>query len=303
MAEATAEAKAPRNWRDIGLAYLLLAPSLVIFAVFVFYPLARTAWLGLYTTDFFGTNRVWVGPSQYVDALTSEGFKDSFWTTVQFVLLTVPAGLVLGVLLAALADKPLRGIPAFRTVFASTVATSVAVASLMWLVLLNPSIGLLPHYLPFDVLKNPGLLESEGWALFAVALATIWQNLGFTFIIITAGLQSIPGELHESAVLDGASGTRRFFEVSLPLLTPTLLFVTVVLTIGAFQTYGQIDILTGGGPQGSTTVLVYYIFGDSSPISNNEGLQAASSILLFLVIFVLSLFQFRGLERRVHYGS
>jgi sn-glycerol 3-phosphate transport system permease protein len=289
--------------REALFAFALLVPSLVLFVVFVFYPLVRTAWLGLFSSDQFFGNRTYVGFSQYWDALTSDDFRASLGNTLRFVVLTVPMGLILGVALAVLANKPLRRIGMFRTMFASTVATSVAVASLMWLVLLNPAIGLLPRLLPFDVLKNPGILQNPEWALLAVAITTIWQNLGFTFIVMSAGLQGIPEDLTESALLDGAGGWRRFAEVTLPLLSPTILFSTVVLTIGAFQTYGQIDLLTGGGPQGKTTVLVYFIFGKSSPINGNEGVQAATSILLFFIILALSLFQFRALERRVHYGG
>ncbi|HEX9258989.1 MAG TPA: sugar ABC transporter permease, partial [Acidimicrobiales bacterium] len=243
-----------RRWRDTPLAALMLAPSVVLFGLFVFYPLVRTVWLGLHQEDFFGGNRTYVGWSQYWDVLTSDDFLHSMGVTFKFVLLTVPAGLVLGIGLAVLANKQLRHVGAYRTVFSSTVATSVAVASLMWLVLLNPSIGVLTQVLPFDVLKNPGLLESPSWALFAVSLTTIWQNLGFTFIIMSAGLQGIPEELNESALIDGAGGWRRFTNVTLPMLSPTILFSTTVLTIGAFQTYGQIDLLTGGGPEDRTRV-------------------------------------------------
>jgi ABC-type sugar transport system permease subunit len=285
------------------LALLMLAPSLVLFGVFVFYPLGRTFYLGLHQNDFFGGNQVYVGFSQYRDVATSDAFLHSLWITVQFVLLIVPLGLVLGVGLAVLANKALRGIGLFRTVYSSTVATSVAVASLMWLVLFNPSIGVLTRILPFDVLKNPGVLNSPTWALVAVSITSLWANLGFTFIVVTAGLQSIPAELYESAELDGAGGWRRFTDVTLPMLSPTLLFATVVLTIGAFQAYGQMDILTEGGPGDSTRTLVYSIYGKSSTIAGNPGVQAATAILLFGVLLVLSLVQFTALERRAHYVS
>jgi sn-glycerol 3-phosphate transport system permease protein len=285
------------------LAVVMLLPSLVLFGVFVFYPLARTFYLGLHQNDFFGGNQVYVGFRQYTDVATSEKFRHSLWVTVQFVLLTVPLGLVLGVGMAVLANKAIRSIGFFRTVFSSTVATSVAVASLMWLVLFNPSIGVLTRLLPFHVLKSPGVLNDPTWALPAVSLTSVWANLGFTFIVVTAGLQSIPAELYESAELDGAGGWRRFTDVTLPMLSPTLLFATVVLTIGAFQAYGQIDILTEGGPGDSTRVLVYSIYGKASPIGGNPGVQAATAILLFGVLFVLSLVQFTVLERRAHYVS
>lgn len=281
----------------------LLAPSLILFGGFIFYPLARAAFLGLHQNDFFGGNRFYVGFSQYVDVFQSDDFRHSLWVTIQFTLLTVPTGLVLGLALAVLADKALRGIGFFRTVFASTVATSVAVASLMFLVLFNPSIGVLTNLLPFDVLKNPGLLQDPDTALIAVAVTTIWQNLGFTFIVMSAGLQSIPTDLREAALIDGARPWRSFTNVTLPLLSPTLLFAGVVLTIGAFQSYGQIDLLTQGGPGEATNVLVYSIYGTTSPIANNEGVQSATAVLLFLMVLVLSVFQFTFLDKRVHYGE
>ena len=215
----------------------------------------------------------------------------------------MPIGLALGVGLAVLADKALRGMAVFRTLFASTIATSVAVASLMFLVLFNPSIGVLTKLLPFEVLKTPGLLQNPDTALYAVAITTIWQNLGFTFIVISAGLQSIPSDIREAALIDGAKPWRTFTNVTLPLLSPTLMFAAVVLTIGAFQSYGQIDLLTNGGPQARTNVLVYSIYGTSSPIVNNEGIQSATAVLLFVLVLVLSVFQFTFLDKRVHYGG
>ena len=289
--------------REALLALVMLAPSLVLFGVFVFYPLVRTFDIGLHQNDFFGGHEQYVGLSQYRDVLTSSDFQHSLWITALFALLTVPTGVALGLGLAVLADKALRGIGLFRTVFSSTVATSVAVASLMWLVLLNPSVGLLTRILPFTVLENPGLLNSPTWALVTVSVATTWQNLGFTFIVMTAALQSIPEELYESAVIDGAGGWRRFREVTVPLLSPTMLFAGVVLLISAFQTYGQIDFLTEGGPGDATRVLVYSIYGKGSPIAGNPGVQAATAVLLFVVLFVLSLVQFTVLDRRAHYAG
>jgi ABC-type sugar transport system permease subunit len=292
-----------RRTKDTVTAMWMLAPSLVVFAAFVFYPLGRAAFLGLHQNDFFGGNRRWVGFSQYVDVATSETFLDSLGITLKFTLLTVPVGLALGLGLAVLADKALRGMAVFRTLFASTIATSVAVASLMFLVLFNPSIGVLTKLLPFEVLKTPGLLQNPDTALYAVAITTIWQNLGFTFIVISAGLQSIPSDIREAALIDGAKPWRTFTNVTLPMLSPTLMFAAVVLTIGAFQSYGQIDLLTNGGPQGRTNVLVYSIYGTSSPIVNNEGIQSATAVLLFVLVLVLSVFQFTFLDKRVHYGG
>ena len=134
-----------------------------------------------------------------------------------------------------------------------------------------------------------GLLRDEGTALWAVALSSIWANLGFTFIVVTAGLQSIPADMYESAYVDGASAWMRFTNVTVPMLGPTLLFVGVVLTSRAFQSYGEFDLLTGGGPAGSTTSLTYLVYGNNSIIRNNSGLQAAVAVLLFLVLAVQGL--------------
>lgn len=287
--------------REILLALALLAPSLILFGVFIFYPLGRAVYLGRYrgTTD----SLQYVGWSQYRDVWESNEFHDAMLTTVEFALITVPIGLALGVGLAMLADTYIRGIGAFRTIFSSTVATSVAVASLMWLFLFQPSVGVLADVLPFDVVSEPGLLADESTALWAVSITTIWSNLGFTFIIITAALQSIPNDLYESSELDGARSWMRFTNVTVPMLGPTLLFVAVVLTIRAFQAFGEFDLLTGGGPGTATTTMTYLIYGQNSVIRNDLGLQSASAVLLFLFLLVLSLVQFRGLERRVHYGS
>jgi ABC-type sugar transport system permease subunit len=296
----------PRRWgrpREWGTAFVMLLPSFVILGVFVLYPLGRAVYLGRTQADAFGRNRRVIGWSQFLDVFRSTEFQHTLGVTLKFVALTVPAGLVLGIGLAVLADKHVRGIGFFRTVFSSTVATSVAVASLIWLVLLQPSTGLLPDLLPFDVLKTPGLLNDGTWALPSVAITSIWANLGFTFIVVTAGLQGIPTELYESAYMDGAGAWTRLTNVTLPMLSPTILFVLVALTSRAFQSYGEIDLLTKGGPARSTETVTYFIYGESSVISNNDGLQAAAAVLLFLVLLAVTILQFRGLERRVHYGG
>jgi sn-glycerol 3-phosphate transport system permease protein len=298
-----------RRLREWGLAAAMLLPSLVVLVSFVLYPLGRAIFLGRQRCDAQAQNCRTNGWRQYADVAQSEEFRHALWVTVKFALLTVPVGVALGLGLAVLADKQLRGMRVFRTVFSSTVATSVAVASLMWLFLLQPSRGVLANigWLNelFPVMKNPGLLNDPGTALTSVAVSSIWANLGFTFIVVTAGLQSIPRELHESAYVDGASPWRRFTEVTVPMLSPTLVFVAVVLTSRAFQAYGEIDLLTNGGPtpQDSTTTLTYLVYGSSSIARNDAGLQSSVAVLLFVVLLALSALQLRGLGRRTHYGN
>lgn len=299
LEDRTVEAPGPAARREWPLALVMLAPSLVVFGVFVFYPLVRTIWLGFYEVNIFGDAR-WVGVSQYVDVLTSPRFRSSLWATIMFTFLTVPAGMVAGLALAVLAHQRLRGIGVFRTLFSSTVATSVAVASLMWLTLLNPSIGIVNQFLKAIGRDPVNFLQDPTWALPSVALATVWLHLGFTFIVMSAGLQSVPDELLESAVVDGAGPWMRFREITLPLLSPTLLFSFVVLTINAFQSFGQIDLLTQGGPLDRTNVVVYSIFRD---VSSNPGVASVQAIALFAIVLGLTLVQFRVLERRVFYGG
>jgi sn-glycerol 3-phosphate transport system permease protein len=300
---------ARQRWRQLPAALALLAPSIVVLATFVVYPLIRAVDLGRRRCDVNGQNCRSNGWDQYWDAFRSEQFQNALWVTVKFALISVPLGLVLGVGLAVLANKTLRGIGAFRTIFSSTVATSVAVASLMWLFLLQPDVGSLANvgWLNdlFPIIKRPGLLRDSGTALWSVALSSVWAGLGFTFILVTAGLQGIPEDLHEAAAIDGATGTRRFWRITLPLLGPTLLFVVIVLTTRAFQAYGEVDLLTDGGPQPGdvTTTMTYLTYGSNSLIAADDGLRATTSVLLFVVLLALSMAQLRLLGRRVHYGG
>jgi sn-glycerol 3-phosphate transport system permease protein len=288
-----------RRTREALLGYALVLPPLVIFGTFTFYPFVKNIWLGLYKTPLFpGTPRRWAGLTQYREVLTSDLFSNSFWVTIKFVLLTVPAGIVLGLLLAVLAHQRLRGIAIFRTIFSSTVITSVAVASLISLTLLNPQIGLLNYALGRTNALSP--LDDPKWALISVAAVTIWQNLGLSFIVMSAGLQAVPDELLEAARVDGAGTWARFRSVTLPLLSPTIFFVVVVGSIHAFQSFGQIDLLTQGGPQDRTNVLVYAIYRTVF-IENNDGRAAVLAMALFAITIVLTVFQLRVLERRVSY--
>lgn len=290
-----------RRAREAALGYLLILPAVAAFGLFIFYPLVKTAYLGFFLappTPNLPSH--YVGLQQYQQVLGSSDFRDSLGRTGLFVLLTVPAGIVLGLALANLAHKKVPGIRAFRTIYSSTVATSVAVASVVFFTLLNPEVGLLSYL--FGKEGGNGILADPHWALPAVALVTIWQNIGFTFILMSAALQSLPEDVLEASKVDGASSFVRFRQITLPLLSPILFFAAVIGVISGFQAFGQIDLLTQGGPNHATLVLIYDLYQQAFQF-NNPGYAAVLSVALFFILLLLTFAQFWFFQRRVSYGD
>ena len=287
-----------RRRKEAVLAYALLLPAMVLFGVFSFYPFLRNFKLMLYETPPVpGLPAHYVGLHQIVPTLTSTQFTQSLLTTLVFVVLVVPISLILGLALAVAAHRRLKGIGVYRMIFSSTVVSSVAVASVVFGTLLNPVVGLLPW---LGINPTPPALESSTWALPAVAVITIWQFLGLSFIIMSAGLSSVPDELMEAARIDGAGAWTRFWRMTVPLLSPTIFFAVVVSTIYAFQAFGAVDILIGStnAVRLHTNVLIYNIV-NTLQIENNPGAAAILATVLFLILLGLTLIQMRLLERRV----
>lgn len=291
-----------RRRREAGLAYLLLLPALAVFGAFTFYPFLRNFKLMLYETPPVpGLPAHYVGLHQIGPVLTSTQFTQSLVTTLLFVVLVVPTSLILGLALAVAAHRKLRGMAIYRMIFSSTVVSSVAVASVVFGTLMNPVVGLLPW---LGINPTPPALESTTWALPAVAVITIWQFLGLSFIIMSAGLQSVPDELLEAARIDGAGAWTRFWRMTVPLLSPTIFFAVIVSTIYAFQSFGAVDILIGyqNAAQLHTNVLIYEIV-NTLQVQNNPGAAAIMATVLFLITLGLTVLQMRFLERRVHYAG
>ena len=280
-----------RRWspREALLAFALLLPSAIVFVAFFYRPFLNLLWWGTFKSQQNGASFTRVGVSQYRQELTGPDFRTHLWHTVQFVLYTVPAGLILGVLLAVAAHRRLKGIKIFQTIFSSTLASSVAVTSVLFFYLFNPVVGLFRT----DWLHDPST------AMAAVSVSSIWQNLGLSFIIVLAGLQTVPDEVLEAATLDGYGPVRRLLRVTLPLISPVLLFLLVVLVVHGFQAFAQIDIITGGAPVGATETLVFQINRLGRP--DTIGIGAVWSVGLFLVTLTVTTLNFVILERRVHY--
>jgi sn-glycerol 3-phosphate transport system permease protein len=276
--------------REIGIALLLLAPSVAVFVIFFYRPFLNLLYWGTFESRANGAFFERVGLRQYREQLTSDDFREGLWHSVQFVLYTVPAGLLLGILLAVAAHRRLRGIKAFQAIFASTLASSVAVTSVIFLYLLHPVVGVFR----VDWLTDPDR------AMFAVSLSSIWQNMGLSFIIVLAGLQNVPDEVMEAATLDGYGPMRRLLRITLPLISPVLMFLLVVLVIFGLQAFPQIDILTGGGPAGATETLVFKINRLVRP--DNIGIGSVYAVGLFFITLAVTAVQFVILDRRVHYA-
>ena len=283
-----------RRWREALTAYGMLAPAMVVFAWFSFWPFWRLIHFATWQQNRTGTRERYVGPSQITGTLGSKDFRDGVWISVKFLLYSVPLGIVLGLLLAMAAHRRLRGIKIFQTIFSSTIASSVAVAAVVFFTLVNPEIGVFKHVSWLS-------LNGPTSSLFAVSLSAVWQSLGLTFVIVLAGLQTVPEELMEAATLDGYGPVRRFFRITIPLLSPTLLFLVVVLAIRAFQAYAEMEILTNGGPAGATESLLFKITRLQQP--QDIGTGAAMALGLFGLTVIVAAAQFGLLNRRVHYGE
>ncbi len=283
----------------ISLLYLL--PSLVAFTIFVFYPVVKSVWISLHADNpFGGTSDIFVGLDQYKNALTSESYRNSLKITFLYSLYTVPLGLLVALLLAVMANLRLRAISVFRVAFAITIGVSVGAGAVIFALLYNPSVGMLNYLLTRVGFSPVQWLTHTNSALWAIAIGTIWLGLGFNFTILLSGLQGIPEELYESARIDGAGPARMFFNVTLPLLSPTLFFVSVISVIAAFQSFAQIDILTKGGPASSTNVVVYSIYRDAF-FNFHSAYASAQAVILFVILVALTGIQFKSLGGKVFY--
>ncbi len=279
---------------------LFLLPSIILFSVFLFYPLFRTIYLSFFLTKASGDTTIFVGLENYVNMFASPLFLKSMKSTFLFVFYTVPTTIIISLFLAVIANEKLKGIGFFRTIFSSTMGVSVAAASVLWLYLFNPTMGLFNQILDVFGFEAIGWLTDPKWALLAVSATTIWMNIGFTFLILFSGLQSIDSSLYESAEIEGAGYFYKLRRITIPMLSPTLFFVITVTIINAFQSFGQIDILTQGGPVNETNLLVYSIYREAF-VNYRFGSASAQAIVLFILILLMTLLQFKLGERKVHY--
>jgi sn-glycerol 3-phosphate transport system permease protein len=321
-AASSAQSGLPKPIRQLITALPFIGPSIILFGTFVFYPLGKSVYLTFYKSNPFGTRRIYVGLENYRDVLTSGDFRTTLLITGTFALYTVVPSLIIATFLATLANQRLPGVVIFRTIFSSTIAASVAIASVFFLVLIHPSIGVLNDVLgkfgigPKNWLQDGGWAVHQhsgvavvtswftdpNWALISISMVTVWMNIGLFTMILLAGLQTIPEELYESSRIDGAGPWSQFWHVTLPMLSPSLFFAAVVGLLFSFQAFGQISLLTGGGPAGSTNTLLYSIYQEGFQ-NLRRGAASVEALALFAIMVGLTLMLFRLVASRVYYGG
>ena len=277
-------------------SYLYLVPSLLIFAVFLFYPFFKTLYLSLFMTNKMGQAKLFVGLQNYTDLLRSASFLNSLKVTLIFVVIVVFGSMVLGLTAAVLCNRAFPGIRAFSPASALPMAIASSSAAMIFKIMLHPAVGIVNKLLGLDI----NWLNDPATALYCVAILTAWLNSGINFLYFSAGLGNIDETIYERASVDGASGVQQFFSLTLPGLSPIMFYTLVVNIIQAFQSFGQIKLLTEGGPSESTNVIVYSIYRDAF-FNYRFGNASAQSVILFVIIMLITLVMFRLEKKGVSY--
>jgi len=285
---------------DKLLPYLLLAAQLAVIAIFFYWPAGEAVWQSLFLPDAFGLSNEFVGLENFERLIASPFYRAAFWTTAVFSASVTVLSMGLALWLAVLADRVTRGALTYRTLIIWPYAVAPAVAGVLWLFMFNPGVGVVAFHLrAWGVQWNHVLRPDQ--AMLLVVLAAAWQQVSYNFLFFLAGLQSIPKSLNEAAAIDGAGFWRRFRDITLPLLSPTIFFLLVVNIIYAFfDTFGVIHVITAGGPQQATTTLVYKVYRDGF-VGQDLGSSAAQSVILLAIVAAMTIVQFRYVEKKVHY--
>ncbi len=287
-------------FRSAWLPWVLLAPQVVVIAVFFFWPAGQALLQSLQQSDAFGTSVEWVGLENFRQLFNDASYLTSFKTTAIFSVLVAVFGIGLSLLLAVFADRVVKGTQIYRTLLIWPYAVAPAVAGVLWLFMFAPSIGLIPYALGTLGYTWNHLLNSEQ-AMGLIVMAAVWKQISYNFLFFLAGLQSIPKSLLEAAAIDGARPWRRFWTIQFPLLSPTTFFLLVINVVYAFfDTFAIVDAATQGGPGKDTAILVYKVYYDGFKAMDLGG-SAAQSVVLMLIVVALTVIQFRYVEKKVNY--
>lgn len=289
-----------RRWRENLGSYGFITPAFVILSVFVLFPFLFVIYLSFHHWNLISPNPPWVGLTNYIDLMHSHTFWQSLLLTVYFIVGTVPAQIVLALVLALLLSGRIRGLAGFRLGVFSPYVTPVVATTIVWLWIFNPEYGLLNYALHIFHLPALPWLTSPTYAMPGVMIYSVWHDLGFSIIIYLAGITNLPRDIREAARIDGAGAWQEFWRITWPLLTPTTFFLVVINSIGAFKVFTQIYTLTGGGPVQSTTTTGFYLYQYAFTYFK-IGYASTVAVALFIFILILTLVQLFLAERRVHY--
>ena len=283
------------------LPYLLLTPQIVLTVVFFFWPASQALYQSVLREDPFGLRSAFVGLANCKAILSNPDYLHSLRVTVVFSLATALLSMAVALLLATSAERVVRGRNVYRTLLIWPYAVAPAIAGMLWLFMFNPAMGTFAYILRRNGFHWDPLLNGNQ-AMTMVIIAAAWKQISYNFLFFVAGLQAIPKSLIEAAAIDGARGAKRFWTIVFPLLAPTTFFLLVVNTVYAFfDTFGIIHAVTGGGPARATETLVYKVYNDGF-VNLDLGGSAAQSVILMAIVIALTAFQFRFVEKRVHYS-
>jgi sn-glycerol 3-phosphate transport system permease protein len=288
------------RFRSPWLPYLLVLPQIAVTLVFFFWPAAETVRYSMLLQDAFASKIQFVWFDNFTTLFQDPHYLASFKLTALFSAVVAISGLTISLLFAVFADRVLRGANVYKTLMIWPYAVAPAVAGILWLFMLSPSIGILTYVLrSFGVQWNYYVNGNQALAM--ICIAAVWKQISYNFLFFLAGLQSIPGSLIEAAAIDGAGPVRRFWTIVFPLLSPTAFFLLVVNIVYAFfDTFAIVDATTQGGPAQSTQILVFKIYQDGVQALDLGG-SAAQSVVLMVIVIALTVVQFRWVERKVQY--
>ncbi len=288
------------RFKSWWLPWALIAPQMVVIGTFFFWPAGQAVYNSVLQQDAFGTSVQFTGMENFQRLWEDDSYLASFKTTAVFSILVATIGLSVALLLAVMADRAVRLSGLYKTLLIWPYAVAPAVAGVLWLFMFAPSIGVVSYWLRAAGIDWNHLLNGTH-AMTLIVLAAVWKQISYNFLFFLAGLQSIPKSLIEAAAIDGAGPWRRFWTVQFPLLTPTSFFLLVINIVYAFfDTFAIIDAATHGGPGKDTAILVYKVYYDGFKALDLGGSAAQSVVLMFIVV-VLTVVQFRYVEKRVNY--
>jgi sn-glycerol 3-phosphate transport system permease protein len=287
-------------FRSAWLPWVLIAPQVVVIGVFFFWPAAQALVQSVQQSNAFGTSVEWVGLDNFRNLWNDPTYLASFYTTALFSTLVAVLGIGISLVLAVFADRIVKGALVYKTLLIWPYAVAPAVAGVLWLFMFAPSVGVVSYWLRAVGVDWNHLLNGTQ-AMTLVIMAAVWKQISYNFLFFLAGLQSIPKSLIEAAAIDGARPWRRFWTIVFPLLSPTTFFLLVINIVYAFfDTFGIIDAATEGGPGKDTSILVYKVYYDGFKAMDLGG-SAAQSVVLMVIVVVLTVVQFRFVEKKVNY--